>query len=87
MTEFQGSIIAGIFDPELDPISPWHKRSKAKNKTNFRLNIKKASQSRYKTFSDIAAEKQYYHCTPHWQVYIHIATEIQMKNGRYYEYS
>ena len=34
-----------------------------------------ASQSRYKAFSDIAAKKQSYHCAPHWQAYIHIATE------------
>ena len=27
------------------------------------------------TFSDIAAEKQNYHCALQWQAYIHIATE------------
>ena len=39
-----------------------------------------ASQSRYKAFSDIAAKKQSYHCAPHWQASIHIATEELLRD-------
>ena len=35
MTEFQGLTVAEVFDPELDPMSPWHKKSKAKNRDKF----------------------------------------------------
>ena len=43
-----------------------------------------APQSRYKTFSDVAVEKQSYHFAQHWQAYIHIATkEILSDISRY----
>ena len=66
MTKFQGLTITG-------PSWSWVWLSKKEDKFYVRYWI--ASQSRYKTFSDVAAEKQSHHCAPHCQAYIHIATE------------
>ena len=80
MTKFLGLVITGLFWSwvRLDSMSPWYKRTKAKSKTNFRY--WKATQFRYKTFSNIAAEKQSYHCGPYWEAYIYIATEELLSN-------
>ena len=79
---FKGWQLPNFFGSGFDSMSPWHNRSKAKNKTILNLSFFSlcfrywiGSQTRYKTFLDTAAKKQSYHCAPHWQAYIHIATE------------